>query len=495
LNLGVRYQYYSPPYEKNGFQAGNDVDISELFALRQRNAAAGIASDSSEPFLTYSLIGRGNNARPYYKGDKNNFGPRVGFAWAPSFSDGPMKSVFGDRKTSIRGGAAVVYERTAGALTFIQDQLSYLFDNSNAIVNGNLASDPRFTGIGSLPVSVPAPVITNPNTPFVEDGFPFGNQIGAFNYAIAQNFQTPYSYEYSIGFQRELPGDFLLDVSYAGRLGKKLFTQADAAQTMNFKDPVSGQLLFDALNNIQTQLQNGVAIASITAQPWFENQVSSYNGLTCAQIFGTGRSCTSGVVASATRRGELFRGDSGDLVQNLFQNGFIGPNVGISGQFSDNLYITNLGHSRYDGLLVSLQKRFSHGLQFDLNYTFSHSKDNNSSVGNTVIGGLVYDLNNPEIGYGPSDFDIRHLINANFIYELPFGRGKWIGGEANSFVNTFIGGWQLSGIYTYRSGLPFSVGTNSFPLSFTLESPAVLIGSVPSGSGNQHDRSKHQFLW
>jgi len=493
INLGLRYQYYSPPYEKNGFQAAGNVDINTLFPLRLQNAAAGIAGDTAEPFMTYSLVGRGNNARPYYKGDKNNFAPRVGFAYAPSFSDGFMKSVFGDRKTSIRGGAAIVYERTAGALTFIQDQLSYLFDNSANTPFGigdagnDLANDPRFTGITSLPFNNTAPIITNPNTPFVDNGFPFGNAVGAFNYSIAQNFQTPYSYEYSIGFQRELPGDFLLDVSYAGRLGKKLFTQADAAQVVDFRDPVSGQTLFQALNNIQTELNAGKTSSQVTLQPFFQNQGPLGLGAACetvtlGQPAPLNRSCTRLVVNIA---GSLItRGDSGDTVQALFANGLLRPNVGISGQFSDNLYITNLGHSRYDGLLVSLQKRFSHGLQFDFNYTFSHSKDNNSSVGNTVIGALVYDVRNPDIGYGPSDFDIRHLINANFIYELPFGRGKSFGGDVNSFVNSLIGGWQFSGIYTYRSGLPFSVSTNSFPLSFTLESPAVLVGSAPSGNIN-----------
>jgi hypothetical protein len=487
LNLGVRYQYYSPPYEKNGFQAGNDVDIADLYPLRVRNAASGIAGNNAEPFLTYSRIGRGNDARPYYKGDKNNFGPRVGFAWAPSFSDGPMKSVFGDRKTSIRGGAAVVYERTAGALTFIQDQLSYLFDNSATTNFGtgdprtDLLNDPRFIGINTLPAHNTAPTITYPNTPFVEDGFPFGNAEGSFNYAIAQNYQTPYSYEYSIGFQRELPGDFLLDVSYAGRLGKKLFTQSDASQVTNFRDPASGQTLFDALNNIQSELNAGRTSAQVTLQPFFQNQMPLGLGAPCETwVVVANNSCTRIV---ARFFGSLVsKGDAADTIQALFANSLLRPNVGLPGQFSDNLYITNEGHSRYDGLLISLQKRFSHGLQFDFNYTFSHSKDNNSSVGNTVIGGLVYDLNNPDAGYGPSDFDIRHLINANFIYELPFGRGKWIGGEANSFVNTLIGGWQLSGIYTYRSGLPFSVGTNSFPLAFTLESPAVLIGGVPHGN-------------
>ncbi|MEO8649551.1 MAG: TonB-dependent receptor, partial [Acidobacteriota bacterium] len=176
INLGLRYQYYSPPYEKNGFQAGNDVDLDQLFATRVANGAAGIGGDAAEPFLTYSLIGKGNDARPYYKGDKNNLAPRVGFAYSPSFSDGFMKSVFGDRKTSIRGGAAIVYERVGGALTFIQDQLSYLFDNSaNTSFGGidarsSLIDDPRFTGLTSLPVNNVAPVITNPNTPFVDGG-------------------------------------------------------------------------------------------------------------------------------------------------------------------------------------------------------------------------------------------------------------------------------------------------------------------------------------
>jgi hypothetical protein len=487
LNLGVRYQYYSPPYEKNGFQSGNDVDFTQLFATRVANATAGIGGDNAEPLLTYSLIGKGNNARPYYKGDKNNFGPRVGFAWAPSFSNGLMKSVFGDRKTSIRGGASIVYERVGGGLTFVQDQLSYLFDNQATTSFGgldarqSLLTDPRFTSISSLPVSNTAPTISIPFTPFVEDGVPNGLANNAFNYTIAQDFQVPYSYQYSLGFQRELPGDFLLDVSYAGRLGKKLFAQADAAQVLNFRDPSSGQTFFQAFNAVQNQLASGVAATNVARQPFFENQGKLTGFFNCGLVTGT-TNCTRLIALNA---GSLFtRGDSGDLVQFLNAVGLLRNNVVNSGQFADNIYITNLGYSRYDGLLVSLQKRFSHGLQFDFNYTYSVSKDNNSSVANTVIGGLLYDLTDPSIGYGPSDFDIRHLINVNGIWELPFGRGKWIGKNASGFVNELIGGWQLSGIYTYRSGLPFGVLTNSFPVSFTLETPAVFIGDRNAISGN-----------
>jgi hypothetical protein len=171
-------------------------------------------------------------------------------------------------------------------------------------------------------------------------------------------------------------------------------------------------------------------------------------------------------------------GDTSDLLSFAQQLGLVRNNVGLSSQFASNVLIANEGRSRYDGLLISLQKRFSQGFQFDVNYTYSFSKDNNSSVANTVFGGLIWDLRDTHRGFGPSDFDIRHLANINGIWELPFGRGKWIGGDAPSWANAIIGGWQLSGIFSYRSGLPFSAGAGStFPVSFVLGSPAVFIGS------------------
>jgi hypothetical protein len=138
-------------------------------------------------------------------------------------------------------------------------------------------------------------------------------------------------------------------------------------------------------------------------------------------------------------------------------------------------------------MLVSLRKRFSRGLQFDFNYTWSHAIDNGSSVVNTVAGGLVCDLRNLRVCRGDSDFDIRHLVNANFIYELPFGRGRSIGSGVSGWVNQIIGGWQVSGIYVYRSGLPFSTTTGSFPVGFNFNSPAALNGSIAALRGTIHD--------
>lgn len=465
INAGVRWHFYPAPYEANGFQAGPNVDLRELFDIRLRNAAAGISGPDAEPLLSYDLIGKGNDARPLYGTDWNNFAPRFGFAYTPDFRGGFLGKLFGENRTVIRGGGSVVFDRPGGGITFIQDQVSYLFDNSattqfaapDAVTA--LLNNPRFTGIGSSPVTNTPPTITHPFTPFVEDDFPLGLATGEFNYAVDQRFRTPYSIQYSFGFQRELPADFILEMSYVGRQGRKLFSQADVAQVLDFRDPTSGQFMLDAFNKLQSQVQAGVAGASVTPQPWFENQI----GAGGTRLMGS----------NGSLRQLVLRGDTSDALFLLYANGLLDANVGMSGQFGTNIYISNQGASSYDGMLVSLRKRFAHGLQFDANYTWSHSIDNGSSVVNTVTGGLVCDLRDLRVCRADSDFDIRHLFNANFIYELPFGRGRAFGSGVSGWVNQIIGGWEITGIFGARSGLPFGTTTTAFPVGFNFNSPAA----------------------
>jgi hypothetical protein len=480
LTFGVRWHLMPAPYEKNGFQAGQDVDMRSLFDIRQRNNALGISGADVEPLLRYDLIGKGNNARSLYETDLNNFAPRFSFAYNPSFTDGILGTLFGDRKTVLRGGGSVVYDRPGGAITFIQDQVSYLFDNSATTQfpatnpTAALLNNPRFTDINSSPVNNVAPVITRPFTPFVFGNSPEGLATGEFNYAVDQRFRTPYSIQYSVGFQRELPGNFILDLAYVGRQGRKLFSQADVAQVLNFRDPASGQFLFDAFNALQAEVQAGIAGANVTPQPWFENQ-----------MFAGG---TRLMASNGTLRQYTLRGDTSDAIFLLFANGLLDYNVAMSAQFGTNIYISNQGASDYNGMLLSLRKRFSSGLQFDFNYTWSHSIDNGSSIVNTVTGGLVCDMTNLRVCRGNSDFDIRHLVNANFIYELPIGRGRWLGSDAPGWVDAIIGGWEVSGIFAARSGQPFGTTTTAFPVGFNFNSPAAYnIGDASALQGQIND--------
>jgi hypothetical protein len=480
LNLGVRWHLYPAPYEKNGFQTGNDLEFEQLKAARIANNAAGISGNSVEPFLRYDLIGKGNDGRPLYETDYNNFAPRLGFAYNPSFKSGVLGFLFGDRKTALRGGASMVYDRVGGAITFIQDQSTYLLDNSASRIFGALnprtalLNDPRFVSITTLPVQTTPPVITKPFTPFVTNGVPTGLVDLEFNYAVDKNFEIPYSYQWSFGVQRELPGNFLLDVSYVGRRGRKLFAQADAVQLLNFKDAASGQFLFDALNAVQAQLAAGTAV---TPQPWLENQIGAAAlanyGARCNQ-FGLGANCTELVATILPSQIEV--GSTAEIIYVLRANDLLNPNVGLGAQFAANVFVTNLGRSQYDGMLVSLQKRFSKGFEFDVNYTWSHAIDNQSSVTNSVADGVIYDILNPNASRGDADFDIRHLFNVNGIWEIPLGRDKAIGKGMPKWLDVFLGNWTVSGIFTARSGLPASATTGAFTLGLLNDTPPVLTG-------------------
>jgi hypothetical protein len=233
-----------------------------------------------------------------------------------------------------------------------------------------------------------------------------------------------------------------------------------------------------AFNAVQAQLEGGAT--TVTAQPWIENQVTAGAGIASCQA-AIGVSCTQYV---ANNFGTLIEeGGTADTVQQLFANGLLRPNVGLSSQFGTNAYVTNLSASSYNGMLVSLRRRFSQGLQFDVNYTWSHAIDNQSTVANTTAGsgGLVCDVTNLRVCRGNADFDIRHLLNVNGIWEIPVGRGRFFAGDAPGWLNAIIGGWQVSGIFTARSGLPFGIDSNSWPRTFIYNPngvPAVITGDA-----------------
>jgi hypothetical protein len=104
---------------------------------------------------------------------------------------------------------------------------------------------------------------------------------------------------------------------------------------------------------------------------------------------------------------------------------------------------------------LSIRKRLENGLSFDFNYTYSHSLDDAS--GNEAAGSITgVNISNPlrlAENRGDSDFDVRHLINANFVYQLPFGKGRKFF-NSNKAADWILGGWQLTGIYRWNTGFP-----------------------------------------
>lgn len=180
--------------------------------------------------------------------------------------------------------------------------------------------------------------------------------------------------------------------------------------------------------------------------------------------------------------GFVQNGDIGDFT--AFSLAPLAPlNVGSSAQFSENTFFTNKGFSTYHGLLLTLQKNQSHGLNFDLNYTFQHSIDNMSffanSEGDTGIGGvgLLCDVVRPRECRSNSDFDIKQIISSDAVYELPFGKGKMFGGSLPFWANEVLGDWSVSGIELWHTGQAWGTVSNAFVASFANDAPAILVGS------------------
>jgi hypothetical protein len=132
------------------------------------------------------------------------------------------------------------------------------------------------------------------------------------------------------------------------------------------------------------------------------------------------------------------------------------------------------------------------GLSFDLNYTFSHSIDNVSVVANApAIGGygFICDVVRPTECRGNSDFDVKHYLNGNFLWELPVGRGKQLGANAPYWVNEVIGGWSLSGLPSFHTGNTFQPNSNAFVAGYANSAPAIIVGPSSDLKMNIHKAS------
>jgi len=143
------------------------------------------------------------------------------------------------------------------------------------------------------------------------------------------------------------------------------------------------------------------------------------------------------------------------------------------------LYVlANVGSSYYNAGQLILRHPMTHGLQMDFAYTYSHSIDIGSDAERATLhngGTFSFILNTwrPYLNRGSSDFDTRHLITTDYVYQLPFGRGKMIAGNSNGLADAFIGGWQLSGALHWSSGLPFSFSEPGWDTDWEIESFAV----------------------
>jgi len=451
LTLGVNYNFQTPPVEKLGRytlqiekETGAVIKAQEFLKKRRDAAARG---EIYNPDFAFMPI-RSSGTDKVFDIDWNNIGPRAAAAWNPSFTEGFLGRILGNRKTVIRGGYSLVYDRQNTVQSVIIPSLGIGFAQTlnvttppcNATGSGGPGCNPSSTNQAlslfrvGVDGPIPTPVVPEQTVP----ASPFWCRTGSssclfpeiLSFQVDPSILVGKNHAFDLTVQRELPWNQLIEISYMGRYADHLPQSMNLGQApYNFLDKTSGQTFAQAFDAVAIALRTGATVAS---QPWFENQVPG----------GTS------YIASAAKA-SFINGNVNSLFltidQRRMSNGLAPFQNYMSQMF---LLRSGTGRSNYHGMSISLRKRFSQGLVYDLSYTFSKSMDQLGDWQNAAsVMPNSFDL---DAEYGPSNFDITHIFNGWWVYEPPFRSG-------NRVFDKIVSGWQLSGIFRAQSGNPLVV--------------------------------------
>jgi Carboxypeptidase regulatory-like domain/TonB dependent receptor len=405
VNLGLRYEVFSTVKEHNNEEGTFVFGTNSILVPSGQN-------EQLTPLLA-ATIPIEHGSRGLISPDLNNFAPRIGFAFRAT------------NKLVVRSGYGIFYGgQENGPYSNPSPGFNPPFFSSESLSTpcGNLAANPAVTpglplncsiaslnmnGSNTLANGFPPTALSNPNTPEL--------------YSVSPSLRTPYNQQWHLGVQYQMPADTMLDVSYAGSRGLKLFgfyngneaelatlPQFAALCAANFGSPL-------ACPSAPRRPANGVTPGLPPGSTCDLNNATDY--LNCNPVFDT---------SIATFR-------------------------------SDDV-------SNYNSLQVRFEKRPTHGLQFQAAYTWSHALDDASSasLGSQNQGDFRFQ-HDPLLEYGNADFDVRQRFVLSYAYDLPFGKNKAFGGNASGVWNQIIGNWQVAGITIATTGnwyTPTDISTN-----------------------------------
>ena len=504
LTYGLRYGLSRPVYERNGFQSRPSVGLAEY--LEKRFAAAERGENFTDP-LTVVLAGPKHDAPGFYPLDKNNFQPRAAVAWSPAFRSGFFGTLFGTEKQSVfRGGFAITNDYFGQALAVNFDGNNTLGFNPSTTPSANTFNvttrpGPPITGLGmsirGLPFINPPTSISFPQTQPQD----FQRRIEG---SLDTNLVSPINYSWNFTYGRQFGKGIYVEASYIARLARNLLATRDVMQLNNLVDPKSGQDWYTAANILEQFRVAGRGVQTIPNVPFFENLYAA--GLIDDVFFGTGvltntqaayalmaddrhAGCEPGGFVDVNGGGCGFFGDDWTFLQDVFDR-FTGRRLFFQSQYGALSAFGTIASSDYHGATVSVRQRMR-GLTWDFNYTFSKSIDDASGLQSSGVFGSAFITNalRQRDNRGVSDFDITHIVNFNSIWDLPFGRGRRFFTDSNRWVNGILGGWTLTSIVRYNSGLPVSspVDVGGWPTNWNVRSWAVPIKDIkasPTRGGN-----------
>ena len=407
-----------------------------------------------------------------FKSQYGNLGPSLGFAWDPR----------NDGKTSIRANYRIAYDRI-NMFVVASQVLPNLPGSAFAAINQDFGlSGGRLANLPAL-----NPPTTKPSGLAQPAAFS-----AASNTAIDPNLKTPRTHQWALNLQREIARNTILDVSYVGRRAYHLLGAYNANQVQ-----INSNGFLDAFKVVKaggdSQLMNSLLSADTRLNPG-ETGSAMVRRLFAPQL------TLNSVGALAISIAQRLQGGQSVTQLSSGRPYFFIPYT----QFSGGLNVLDSNDfSTYNALEAQVTRRLSNGVTWNVGYTWSKSLDTRSfdptitvvGTGNAqTAGSTPFDINNRRLNYAPSDFDRRHALQGNFVWELPVGKGKRLLGSAGGAVDRVLGGWQLAGLGRVTSGRPFTVYSGSNTFSNVNQSTANCTG-CSAGAGSPFLDAASGLIW
>jgi hypothetical protein len=482
LNLGLRWDFAGASKDETGFYTHPTVaDLwgpTKVGALFQPgtlggnpNPVEGPASESYSPTYVHPE-------------------PNIGFAWNPQGEPGSLiGKIFGNGLTVVRG-SYTFKNYTEGAQNFwnfgSNNGANFnTFYYANPVAPSGSAPGPGFYDAGSVSMggSLPALASTSPSPfqPVIPESFQAfsGTSFLTFDPHIKQ----PYVESWQFGIQRQLSANNVAEVRYVGNVSRDQWLGVNYNEENIFENgflkefqaaqanlAASGGTTFQGSQ--PTPILDQAFAATGATQNYTSGQFITYlqqgQAGAFANALASNPSYLCSMISSFSGCDVVGTPATGTYPLNFFQVNPFAAGQGV-------IEMTNEGYSNYNALQAEFRQRLNHGMQFNANYTWAHSLENNvqgsitpgfyggggnSNSGNSAPG--YYTLRNKHLNYFPSSFDVRQSFHLSGTYDLPFGHGQpYLAG--NRYIDPVVGGWTVGVILTRQTGDPhlFFGGTNT----------------------------------
>ena len=459
INVGLRYEWSTPYSERQNRLQFSDFAGNTGINIPVSPAPGFPALGNIMGTTVFPTSSRRNSTV-----DRNNFAPRLGFAYQVASN------------TVLRGGAGVFYGMN------VATNFQYAGPSFSRFANILFTKDNFQTQYATLSNPFPAGLTLPQGTKY--------GKLAQWGYSNASDLDTgtvrsAEIYQWNLGVQHLFPGQIVVGVDYSANRSTHLPWAGSGG-------PLGGPTTRDR-NFLSSAMRNqAIALSGGDVTGYLNQQVPNPFQCFFTVISPLPSYCPPSPIFQPADVADSIYVDPTIPLLNLLH-----PFPQFDGAF-EGLPTLN-ANSWYHSLQIRFQKRASHYLSFEGNYTFSKATDDSSAGRNAWIGNLQYDnpqlLDNLKAEHSIGSNDAPHRLTTAVIFDFPIGRGRWVGKEMNRILDGVVGGWSLYTFLTFQSGQPIGVFDSAFLLADGNQRPDVICSQLRTGlSWKQAAQSSLPYL-